>query len=72
MATKSKILRAQDILCLYEQGRVHHTKHFIQLENEMLTYSGDPKDKSPNCLDSMVYALKDLSQGSNSQSMYIS
>lgn len=31
-ATKSKILRAEDILILYEQRRVHHTKIMSQLE----------------------------------------
>jgi len=72
MATKSKILRAEDILILYEQRRVHHTKIMSQLEQEMLTYSGDPKEKSPNCLDSLVWALKEASQKASSGSLYIS
>lgn len=71
-ATKSKILRAEDILILYEQNKVHHTKLFSQLELEMLTYSGDPKDKSPNCLDSLVWALKEASSKGNSGSGYLS
>lgn len=71
-ATKSKILRAEDILILYEQKKVHHTKILPQLETEMLTYSGDPKDKSPNCLDSLVWALKEASQKGNSSTLYIS
>lgn len=71
-ATKSKILRAEDILILYEQKRVHHTKIMSQLQQEMLSYSGDPKEKSPNCLDSLVWGLKYASQISNSGSLYIS
>lgn len=71
-ATKSKILRAEDILILYEQKRVHHTKVFPQLEQEMLTYSGDPKEKSPNCLDSLVWSLKSASQKGSSGNYYIS
>lgn len=70
-ATKSKILRAQDILVLYQQNKVHHTKIFPKLQQEMLTYSGDPKEKSPNCLDSLVWALKEASQKSSSSSLYI-
>lgn len=71
-ATKSKILRAEDIKILYEQNKVHHSKHFPQLELEMLTYSGDPKEASPNCLDSMVWALKEASQKGQSGNLYIS
>lgn len=71
-ATKSKILRAEDILILYEQNKVHHSKIFSQLELEMLTYSGDPKEQSPNCLDSLVWALKEASSGGNSGSGYLS
>lgn len=70
-ATKSKILRAEDILILYEQRRVHHTKIMSQLEQEMLTYSGDPKEKSPNCLDSLVWALKEASQKSSSGNLWL-
>lgn len=69
-ATKSKILRAEDILILYEQRRVHHTKIMSQLEQEMLTYSGDPKEKSPNCLDSLVWSLKFASERSHSSTLW--
>jgi phage terminase large subunit-like protein len=61
-ASRGKILRAEPILQLYEQGRVYHRKCFSQLETEMLTYTGDPKQKSPNSLDAMVWGLTDLSQ----------
>lgn len=60
-ATRGKILRAEPILQLYEQERVYHCKCFTQLEYEMVTYTGDPKQKSPNALDAMVYALTELS-----------
>jgi len=45
---------------------------FPQLEQEMLTYSGDPKEKSPNCLDSLVWSLKAASSKNSSGSLYIS
>lgn len=54
-ASKGKILRAEPIASLYQQHKVIHTKYFQQLEYEMLTYSGDPKEKSPNALDATVW-----------------
>ena len=62
-ASRGKILRAEPIAQLYEQGKVMHLKHFKQLEYEMVTYTGDKKDKSPNSLDAMVWALTNLSRG---------
>lgn len=46
-ATKSKVLRVEDIKYLYEQGKVKHVKVFEQLEYEMLTYSRRYKTKIP-------------------------
>jgi phage terminase large subunit-like protein len=60
-ARRSKTVRAEEILYLYEAGYVTHTKHFTTLEYEMVTFTGDKKDKSPNSLDAMVHGLKSLS-----------
>lgn len=60
IAKRGKILRAQPIAALYESGRVHHVGQFPELELEMTTYTGDPKQKSPNRLDALVYCLMDL------------
>ncbi|OQY40929.1 MAG: hypothetical protein B6229_00400 [Spirochaetaceae bacterium 4572_7] len=59
-ARRGKKVRAEEILYLYEEGYVTHTKHFKTLESEMVTFTGDKKDKSPNALDAMVYCLKSL------------
>ena len=56
-ATKGKILRAEPIAALYEQGKVDHLRKFPDLEYEMTTYNGDPKQKSPNRLDALVWGL---------------
>lgn len=61
-ATRGKYLRAEPVLHLYEQGKVKHLKRFPTLEYEMVTFTGDQNDKSPNALDAMVYALTDLSK----------
>lgn len=60
VAKRGKILRAEPVSALYSEGRVHHVGHFPELEAEMCTYTGDPSQKSPNRLDSLVYALMDL------------
>jgi PBSX family phage terminase large subunit len=61
-ARKNKMARAEEILSLYEQDKVHHVRNFTELEYEMVTYTGDKKQKSPNRLDALVYALKNLSK----------
>ena len=63
VAKRGKILRAQPVASLYEQGRVHHVGHFPEMEAEMCSYTGDPSEKSPNRLDAVVYALLDLALG---------
>jgi PBSX family phage terminase large subunit len=60
VAKRGKMLRAEPISSLYEQGKIHHVGHFPELEQEMCTYTGDPKQKSPNRLDALVYCLMDL------------
>ena len=60
-ATRGKLLRAEPIVFLYQQGKVFHTKKFKDLEWEMCTYSGSSLDRSPNRLDACVYSLSALS-----------
>jgi len=59
-AKKGKILRAEPVAGLYEQGRVHHVGYFPELEDQMTHYTGVPGQKSPNNLDWMVYAILEL------------
>ena len=56
-ATKNKVIRFQPIHALYEQQLVHHQGRFTDLEYQLLTYSGNIKDKSPNSVDSMVWRI---------------
>jgi len=60
-ATRGKILRAEPISALYEQKKVHHVGYFSELESQMVTYTGDIKQKSPDRLDALVWALTELS-----------
>lgn len=58
-AKQGKLLRAEPVQGLYENGLVHHVGVFDQLEYEMTTYDG--KGDSPNRLDAMVYGITELS-----------
>lgn len=62
-ASRGKMLRAEPISLLYERGLVDHIKVFSELEFEMVTYTGEKSEKSPNRLDALVWALTDLSKG---------
>ncbi|OQY39649.1 MAG: hypothetical protein B6229_03250 [Spirochaetaceae bacterium 4572_7] len=60
-ARRGKRIRAEEVVYLYENEQVKHIRPFKTLEHEMLTFTGEKTEKSPNALDAMVYALKDLS-----------
>lgn len=58
-ATRGKLLRAEPIAALYEQGRVHHAGTFPELEDQMVEW--EPGMDSPDRLDALVWALTELS-----------
>lgn len=65
-ATRGKMLRAEPVAHLYEQGRVRHAGVFPQLEDELCDYG--PTDKgyglssgrSPDRMDALVWAITAL------------
>lgn len=59
-ASKGKILRAEPVSSLYEEGKVSHVGHFPECEDEMVTYTGEPGEKSPNRLDALVHGLTEV------------
>lgn len=59
-ANVGKILRAEPVQGLYENGLCHHIGVFDNLEYEMETYDGKPSTASPNRLDAMVYGITEL------------
>lgn len=56
---RGKMLRAEPVNALYEQGKVYHTKNFSILEYQMLTWDAS-NNSSPDRLDALVYAITDL------------
>ncbi len=65
-ASRGKIVRAEPIAALYEQGLVHHVGHFGTLESQMCNYCGHDGEDSPDRMDALVWALTNLSSGCSS------
>lgn len=61
-ATRGKLLRAEPVAALYEQGRVKHVGAFPALEDEMCDFGlgGLSSGRSPDRLDALVWALSAL------------
>lgn len=64
-ATRGKVVRAEPISVLYEQGKVRHVGQFTALEDELcaFTTSGYVGNGSPNRADAVVWALTELFPG---------
>jgi phage terminase large subunit-like protein len=62
-ASRGKLVRAEPVAALYEQGRVHHVGLFKELEDEMCGYAPLVSTESPGRLDALVWALTDLMLG---------
>ena len=57
-ATRGKVIRAEPVVGLYEQGRVHHVGSFADLEDQMCEW--EPGQDSPDRIDALVWALTEL------------
>lgn len=63
-ATRGKVVRAEPISALYEQGRVHHVGRFDHLEDQMCMFSIDnvrnSSTGSPDRVDALVWGLTEI------------
>lgn len=61
-ASRGKIVRAEPVAALYEQGRVKHVGKLDELEDQMcmMTSEGFVGDGSPDRADALVWALTEL------------
>lgn len=59
-ASRGKRVRAEPIAALYEQCRVHHYGDLAQLEDQMVTFTPDGMDGSPDRVDALVWGLTEL------------
>lgn len=64
-ASRGKVLRAEPIAALYEQGRVSHYRDLPALEDQccLLTGEGYVGDGSPDRVDALVWAITELNEG---------
>jgi len=63
-ASRGKVVRAEPVAALYQQGRVHHIGSFPQLEDQMTNFTSDidraAAGYSPDRVDALVWALTEL------------
>jgi len=64
-ASRGKTVRAEPIAALSEQGKLHMVGYFPELEDELCEYEPGISTKSPDRMDAMVWAVTELSEGSN-------
>ena len=63
-ASRGKIVRAEPVAALYQQGRIHHIGTFPQLEDQMTNFTSDidraAAGYSPDRVDALVWAFSEL------------
>jgi hypothetical protein len=63
-AGRGKVVRAEPVAVLYQQGRVHHIGTFPQLEDQMTNFTSDidraAAGYSPDRVDALVWAFSEL------------
>ncbi|MCP4410177.1 MAG: DNA-packaging protein [Gammaproteobacteria bacterium] len=64
-ASRGKVVRAEPISALYEQGKVKHVGYFPELEDELMSFTttGYQGIGSPNRGDALVWAITELFPG---------
>lgn len=64
-ASRNKVVRAEPVAALYEQGKVSHAGAFPELEDQLcaMTSGGFTGLGSPDRLDALVWALTELCLG---------
>jgi phage terminase large subunit-like protein len=59
-ASRGKAVRAEPVVALYEQGRVHHVGVFQQLEDQLCQWVPGSGGALPDRLDALVWAISEL------------
>jgi phage terminase large subunit-like protein len=63
-ASRGKVVRAEPVAALYEQGRIHHVGGLPELEDQMCAFTTDFDHRSagysPDRVDALVWALTEL------------
>jgi len=60
-SARGKELRAEPVVGMYEQGKIHHVEVFEDLEAQMTEWvPSDRNSKSPDRVDALVFAITEL------------
>jgi len=59
-ATNSKLSRAEPVALMFEQGKVWMARGLSDLTQEMISFEGKSREKSPDHLDAAVYSILHL------------
>lgn len=70
-ASRGKAIRAEPIVALYEQSRVHHVGEFPELEDQLCQWEPRGREPSPDRLDALVWALSELMVSQQSAVSYV-
>jgi len=64
-ATRGKVVRAEPVSALYEQGKIRHVGFLTDLEDELLAFTtgGYTGEHSPNRADAMIWGVTALFPG---------
>jgi phage terminase large subunit-like protein len=68
-ASRGKMIRAEPVAAMYEQGRVHHVGAFPMLEDEMCNWI--PGMRSPSRMDALVWGITELAIDTEPQTVRI-
>jgi phage terminase large subunit-like protein len=59
-ASRGKQVRAEPVVAMYEQRRVHHVGNFPELEDQLCGWDPTESGSSPDRLDALVWAITEL------------
>lgn len=59
-ATRGKVIRAEPVVAMYEQGKIKHVGVHSGLETQMTTWKADQGDPSPDRVDALVWGFTEL------------
>jgi phage terminase large subunit-like protein len=66
-ASRGKSVRAEPVVALYEQRKVHHVGNFPALEDQLCTWEPNNGMASPDRLDALVWAVTELALGTQAK-----
>ena len=71
-ATRGKYIRAEPVALMYDRGLVHHVGQFVDLEYQMVTFTGDRDDTdSPDRMDALVWGVSALMAPEETEETYV-